>query len=157
MSLEASYDLFEPGDLTALICIDEPKLQELAVEELSMLNYKLHIGLFPEDIALKLRSHAYNVVLIYENFGGASVKSNPILADCNEIPAPERRKQFILLVGPGMITNDNMQAFKFSVDMVCNDADFNNLIPLLNRGLMKHDEAYISFKECMKMIGAAGR
>ena len=156
MSAENTYDLFEPGDLTALICIDNPKIQELAVEELSMLNYKLHIGLFPEDIALKLNTHTYNVVLVYENFAGSSIKTNPILTCCIQTPSTERRKQFILLIGPGMLTNDNMQAFKFSVDMVCNESDLNNLITLLNRGLLKHDEAYKSFNECMKMIGAAG-
>ena len=157
MSSDPSFGFFEPGDLTALICIDEPKLQELVVEELSVLNYKLHIGLFPEDIALKLRSHTYNVLLVYENFSGNTLKSNPILDECIQIPSMERRKQFILLVGPSMITNDNMQAFKFSVDMVCNDADLQNLMPILNRGLVKHEEVYHPFNECMKMIGATAR
>ena len=157
MSTDSSYDSFEPGDLTALVCIDAPKTQEVVVEELSMLNYKLHIGLFSEDISLKLKTHTYNVVVIYENFGGSSVKSNPVVAECVLIPSMERRKQFILMIGPGMITNDNMQAFKFSVDMVCNDGDSNNLIPLLNRGLLKHEEMYRSFNECMRMLGAGGR
>ena len=157
MNSEASYDFFEPGDLTALICIDEPKLQELVVEELSVLNYKLHIGLFAEDIALKLRTHTYNVVLVYENFAGNTLKTNPILNECVQIPGGERRKQFILLIGPSMITNDNMQAFKFSVDMVCNDVDVQNLMTILNRGLVKHEEVYHSFNECMRMIGASSR
>ncbi|MEI8340103.1 MAG: hypothetical protein WCH43_01035 [Verrucomicrobiota bacterium] len=156
-SSDLSYDFFEPGDLTALICIDDPKLQELVVEELSVLNYKLHIGLFAEDISLKLRTHTYNVVLIYENFGGNTLKSNPILSECIQIPSMERRKQFLLLVGPSMITNDNMQAFKFSVDMVCNETDLQNLMPILNRGLVKHEEAYQAFNECMRMIGASVR
>lgn len=157
MSSETSYDFFEPGDLTALICIDEPKLQEIVVEELSVLNYKLHIGLFAEDIALKLRTHTYNVVLIYENFGGNTLKSNPVLDECNHIPSTERRRQFILLIGPSLITNDNIQAFKFSVDMVCNETDLQNIMPILNRGLVKHEEAYHAFNECMRMIGASSR
>ena len=157
MNNEASYDFFEPGDLTALICIDDPRLQEVVVEELSVLNYKLHIGLFAEDIALKLRTHTYNVVLVYENFGGNTLKSNPVLGECIHIPSMERRRQFILLIGPSMITNDNMQAFKFSVDMVCNETDLQNLMPILNRGLVKHEEVYHAFNECMKMIGATAR
>jgi hypothetical protein len=157
MNTSTALDLFEPGDLTALICVDDPKLQELIVEELSVLNYKLQIGLFLEDIALKLKTHAYNVVLIHENFGACNIKSNPILNECNQIPSMERRKQFILLIGPNMITSDNMQAFKYSVDMVCNESDMENLIPILNRGLSKHDETYMSFNDCMKMIGATSR
>jgi hypothetical protein len=155
MKPDTSYEIFEPGDLTALVCIDDPKLQEMVVEELSMLNYKLHIGLFPEDISLKLKTHTYSVVLVYENFGGSNVKTNPILAECVQIPSRERRKQFICLLGPGMITNDHMQAFKFSVDMVCNESDIQNLIMVLNRGLSKHEEFYRAFNECMKMIGQA--
>jgi len=154
MNQESTYDFFELGDLTALICVDDPKLQELVFEELSALNYKLQIGLFTEDISLKLRAHTYNIVIIYENFAKQTLQSNPILEECAHIPSMERRKQFILLVGPSLTTNDNLQAFKFSVDMVCNSADIQNMMPILNRGLIRHEESYRSFNECMKMIGA---
>ena len=154
MSRESTYDFFEHGDLTALICVDDPKLQEMVFEELSALNYKLQIGLFTEDIALKLRSHTYKIVIIYENFAKQTLQSNPILAECAHIPSLERRKQFILLIGPTLTTNDSLQAFKYSVDMVCNDSDIQNLMPILNRSLIRHKESYRSFNECMKMIGA---
>ena len=155
MKTDSTYDSFEPGDRTALICVDDSDLRQLLFEELALLNYKLHTGLFAEDIALKLSSQTYNIILINENFAGHTLQSNPILEECAHLTSHDRRKQFILLIGPSLNTNDNVQAFKFSVDMVCNDSDLPNLLPLLNRGLLRHEEKYRAFNDCMKMIGAS--
>jgi len=155
MKPDSPYDFFEPGDRTALICVDDSNLRELLFEELATLNYKLHTGLFVEDIVLKLSSQTYNIVLIYEKFGGHPLQTNPILEKCAHLPSHDRRKQFILLIGPSLNTNDPVQSFQFSVDMVCNDADLPNLLPLLNRGLLRHEEKYRAFNQCMKMIGAS--
>ena len=67
---ETRFDIFEPGDLTALVCIDQPEYQQQIVEQLSSMDYKIHVGLFAEDISLKLKTHVYDVVVIDEHFGG---------------------------------------------------------------------------------------
>ena len=63
-------DLFEPGDKTALVCVDVPEMQRLTVENLTELQYKLHTGLFVEDILLKLQTHVYDVVVFSEPESG---------------------------------------------------------------------------------------
>ena len=42
------------------------------------MTYKVHLGLFEEDVVLKLKTYAYNVVIIYENFKGSTLQTNPI-------------------------------------------------------------------------------
>ena len=37
-------DLFEPGDTTALVCVDVPEVQRLIVENLTELGCKIHTG-----------------------------------------------------------------------------------------------------------------
>ena len=56
-------DLFEPGDKTALVCVDVPEVQRIAVENLSELEYKIHTGLFVEDI---LRSVAMVYIPVHD-------------------------------------------------------------------------------------------
>ena len=71
MEVQSRYDFFEPGDQTALVCIDDAEIQKMAVEQVTALEYKIHTGLFCEDISLKLKTHSYDVVIIYENFNGS--------------------------------------------------------------------------------------
>ena len=34
----------------------------------------MHLGLFEEDVLLKLTTYSYNVVVVYENFKGSNVE-----------------------------------------------------------------------------------
>ena len=71
-------DLFEPGDQTALVCLDVPEVQRIVVDQLTALGYKIHTGLFVEDIQLKLRTHVYDVVVVAEHFNAADIETNAI-------------------------------------------------------------------------------
>src|SRR5881296_3532274 len=108
MEIQTRHDFFEPGDLTALICVDEPAIQRLVVDHVGALDYKIHTGLFTEDISLKIKAHSYDLVVIYENFNDTVVEGNPVLADTTRIRPSQRRNQFIVLIGPNMVTNDEM-------------------------------------------------
>ena len=74
---ETRFDIFEPGDLTALVCIDQPEYQQQIVDQLSSMDYKIHVGLFAEDISLKLKTHVYDVVVIDEHFGRLLPRQQP--------------------------------------------------------------------------------
>ena len=155
MEIQTRHDIFEPGDLTALVCVDEPSVQRAVVEQVSALNYKIHTGLFTEDISLKLKAHTYDLVVIYENFNDTVAEGNPVLADTTRIPPARRRNQFIVLIGPNMVTNDEMQAFQYSVDLVFSVSDLMNLTPVLRRGVARYKEFYRVFNDCLRIAGAA--
>lgn len=149
MEFQSRLDLFEPGDLTALVCVDVPEVQRIIVDQLTALNYKIHTGLFLEDILLKLRAHVYDVVVISEHFNATDIGSNPIVALAVAAPAEQRRKQFLVAVGSTLNTNDELQAFQYSVDLVVNLADVVNLRPVLRRGVMRVSEFYAPFREAL--------
>ena len=65
--------LFDLGDNTALVCVDHQQYQKMIVPQLIDMTYKVHLGLFEEDVLLKLKTYSYNVVIVYENFKGANV------------------------------------------------------------------------------------
>src|SRR3954462_15208050 len=72
---------FDLGDNTALVCVDHQQYQKVIVPQLIDMTYKVHLGLFEEDVSLKLKTYNYDVVLIYENFKGATVQTNPLLRE----------------------------------------------------------------------------
>lgn len=148
-------DLFEPGDKTALVCVDVPEVQRMVVENLTELEYKIHTGLFVEDILLKLQSHDYNVVVLAENFNASNLETNPILQAVVELSPSKRRRQLILLVGASVHTDSEMQAWENSVDLTVNLADVPNLKHVIRRAAQRTDAFYRPYAEALQAAGMA--
>jgi hypothetical protein len=154
MATENDNRFFDVGDNTALVCIDHQQYQKLVVPQLIDIGYKVHLGLFEEDVLLKLKTYSYTVVIIYENFKGATVRTNPILQELIERPGKQRREHFVVLLTQRLPTNDAMSAFVHSVDMIMNVADLANFKPVLRRGVAQYRELYHSFQETLKVVEA---
>ena len=146
-------DLFEPGDTTALICVDVPEVQRLVVENLTELGCKIHTGLFVEDIMLKLQTQAYDIVVIAEHFSDSNLQSNPILYSTLEIAPTQRRKQLIVLVGSSLHTDSDMEAWANSVDLVVNLADVPNIKHVLRRCMQRSRNFYTPYTEALVAAG----
>src|SRR4051812_6849230 len=129
---------FDLGDNTALVCVDHQQYQKLVVPQLIDMTYKVHLGLFEEDVVLKLQTYSYNVVIVYENFKGFSEQENPILLELVRRPESERRGYFVVLLSHKYPTNDAMSAFVRSVDQIVNVADIANFKPVVRRGVAQH-------------------
>ncbi len=148
-------DLFEPGDKTALVCVDVPELQRMIVENLTELEYKIHTGLFVEDILLKLQSHEYNVLVISGNFNAMTIETNPLLQAVVEMLPNQRRRQMVALVGASVHTDSEMQAWANSVDLVVNLADVPNLKHVIRRAVQRSEAFYKPYIEELQAAGMA--
>ena len=149
-----SDTFFDLGDNTALVCVDHQQYQKLVVPQLIDMNYKVHLGLFEEDVLLKLKTYAYNVVIVYEAFKGSTLQTNPILTELAARPGGDRRDHFVVLLSHRYATNDAMSAFVQSVDQIVNIADLANFKPVLRRGVAQHREQYHPFQETLKTVQA---
>src|ERR1700704_5040698 len=145
---------FDLGDNTALVCVDHQQYQKMVVPQLIDMTYKVHLGLFEEDVLLKLKTYAYNVVIVYEGFKGSTLQTNPILAELASRPGADRRDHFVVLLSHRFATNDAMSAFVQSVDQIVNIADLANFTPVLRRGVAQYRELYSSFDETLKAVQA---
>lgn len=152
MATETDNTFFDLNDSTALVCVDQTQYQKLVVPQLVDMNYKVHLGLFEEDVLLKLRTYAYNVVVIYESFKGSNVQNNPILQELISRPGAQRRQHFAVLLSHRYPTNDPMSAFVQSVDLIVNIADLANFRTVLKRGLAQYRELYNVFNETLKAV-----
>lgn len=154
MSTELDSTFFDTSDNTALVCIDHQQFQQLVVPQLIDMSYKVHLGLFEEDVLLKLKTYSYNVVIVYENFKGSTVQTNPILREIVSWGGAQRREHFVALLSNRFPTNDAMSAFVQSVDQIINIADLANFKPVLRRGVNQYRELYYAFNETMKAVQA---
>jgi len=91
MEQELDSKFLDLGDNTALVCVDHQQYQKIVVPQLIDLGYKVHLGLFEEDVVLKLQTYSYGVVVIYENFKESTLQTNPILHEITKGPDARRR------------------------------------------------------------------
>jgi hypothetical protein len=152
MDHEPDSSFVDVGDNTALVCIDHQQYQKIIVPQLIDMTYKVHLGLFEEDVILKLKTYNYDVVVIYENFKNSKLETNPLLKAMIKRPDARRREHFVILLSHKFATNDAMSAFVQSVDLVINIADLANFKTVLRRGVEQHRELYHSFNEIVKSV-----
>ena len=152
MEQEQESAFFDLGDNTALVCVDHQQYQKIVVPQLIDMTYKVHLGLFEEDVVLKLKTYTYDVVVIYENFKGCKLETNPILREMVAQSGTQRREHFVVLLSHRFATNDAMSAFVQSVDQIINISDLANFKPVLRRGTTQHRELYHSFNEMFKSV-----
>ncbi len=150
MSSDQDSSFFDLGDKTALLCVDHAQYQKMIVPQLIDLNYKVHLGLFAEDVLLKLSTYSYNVVVVYENFKGSTLENNPILSEIVRRPGTLRRDHFVILLSQRFTTNDAMTAYAQSVDQIVNVADIANFKPVVRRGVAQHNDLYLPLQETLK-------
>jgi hypothetical protein len=155
MNLDEDNKIFDLGDQTALVCMVTSPSQKSVVSQLAELNYQVHLGLFEEDVLLKLSTYRYDVVVIDENFRGVKERENPILRDMVKRPGAMRREHFVVLLSQHLLTNDAMSAFVQSVDQIVNFADLANFKPVLRRAIAQHHDAYRPFLDAIKAAQAS--
>src|SRR5438874_12969308 len=104
--METENDLFDTGESTALVCLDHEQYQKVIVPQLTDLKYKMHLGLYEDDVLLKLRTYSYDVIVVYENFKGSTLATNPVLQRLVVESAGQRREQFVVLINYCFSIND---------------------------------------------------
>lgn len=154
MNLDSDNNIFDLNDRTALVCVTASPIQKMISAQLLELDYKVHLGLFEEDVLLKLATYSYDVVVIDENFKGAVPGENPILLEMIKRSGPLRREHFVALLSQRFATNDAMSAFVQSVDLIVNFADLANFKPVVRRGVAQYEALYKPFLETLETVQA---
>ncbi len=152
MEQELESAFLDPGDNTALVCVDQEQYQKIVVSQLIDLGYKVHLGLSEEDVVPKLQTTSYDVVVIYESFKESTLQTNPILREITKQPGARRREHFVVLLSHRLATNDAMTAFVQSVDQIINIGDLANFKPVLQREISQHRKLYHSFDQTLKSV-----
>ena len=150
MEIAHEHNFFDLGDQTALVCVDQQPQQKMIATQLVDLGYKVHLGLFEEDVLLKLATYNYNIIVVAENFKGATAEENAILAALLKQSCAERREHFVVLLSQRFATNDTLAAFVQSADQIINFDDVANFKPVVRRGLAQHTELYTPFREALQ-------
>ena len=144
-------EIYDEHDKIALIL--DRKNDDLWTAALTELEYKLQRAKSPEHAVHKLRFNQYHVVVFHERFGDTTLATSPLYEFIRDMTMDTRRKTFVALVGENFKTLDNMEALAYSVNLVINQQDFDQLETILKKSIGDNDTFYKVYRETMTALG----
>jgi hypothetical protein len=151
-SLMALSDAPE-GLKTALVIYDNEETQALLEEKLTSMGYRVSLALNVRDAAKQLKFGAFQVVLLQEDYYGATIRNNQLLKAINNLEVRIRHKMFIGLIGPSFTSLDDLMAFSLSLDTVINTRDLEDIEKLLISALGHVSKFFATYNELRAQRG----
>ncbi len=148
---DEEIEIYDELDQIALIL--DRQNDDLWTTALTELDYKLQRAQTPEHAVHKLRFNQYHVIAIHEKFGGTTLETSPLYEYIRDMPMDTRRKTFVAMVGDNFKTLDNMEALAYSVNLVINQKDFDQLDTILKKAIGDNDTFYKVYRETMTALG----
>ncbi len=137
----------------ALVCEDAPERQGVIKAALDQIGFAMLSVRNSDEAVERLRRDVYEIVLVDEQYQGASPFDHPVLSALRALPMSQRRWMYVVLIGREFKTFDNMMAFARSVNVVVNLNDLPHLPAILKKGITDHVEFYRTFRQVLSEAG----
>jgi CheY-like chemotaxis protein len=137
----------------ALVCEDAPERQAVIKAALEQIGFTMLAVKNADDAVERMRRDVYELVIIDEQYQGATPLDNAVLAAVRAMTMSQRRWMFVALVGREFKTFDNAMAFARSVNVVVNVNDLPHFPAILKKGITEHVEFYRAFRQVLTDAG----
>lgn len=137
----------------ALVCEDAPERQAIIKAALEQIGFAMLAVKNADEAVERMRRDVYELVILDEQYQGATPLDNPVLAAIRGMTMAQRRWMFVALVGREFKTFDNAMAFARSVNVVVNLNDLPHLPAILKKGITDHVEFYRAFRQVLTDAG----
>jgi CheY-like chemotaxis protein len=137
----------------ALVCEDTPERQAVIKAALDAIGFTMYPAKDAAEAIERMRRDPFEVIILDEEFQGATPLDNPVLAGVRTMPMATRRYIFVALLGRQYKTFDNMMAFTRSVNIVVNLNDLPHLPAILVKGINDNNDFYRVFRTALQEVG----
>jgi CheY-like chemotaxis protein len=137
----------------ALVCEDAPERQAIIKAALEQIGFAMLAVKNADEAVERMRRDVYELVILDEQYQGATPLDNPVLAAIRGMTMAQRRWMFVALVGREFKTFDNAMAFARSVNVVVNVNDLPHFPAILKKGITEHVEFYRAFRQVLTDAG----
>ncbi len=152
---EGAIEFFEEGTKKGLVCVPDDPVKEDVVRMLGELDYKTSTADDLRTFYAKVRYNHYDIIVVSEGYGGGEIENNPILKYLERLSMSIRRNICLVLISAQHRTLDTLAAYSLSVDTVINESDLSSMREVLNKSLVRNEQFYKVFKECLTAEGRA--
>lgn len=146
------FEFLEDGAKTAMICEMNAQIRARIRESVEKLGYHILEAPTPRDALKEMRYHTFDLIVINELFGTRDPDMNHILKYLSQLLMIVRRNIFVAVLSERFRTNDNLQAYNKSVNLIVNLKDMDRFGTILEHAIRDHDSFYRTFKSLFKEI-----
>jgi CheY-like chemotaxis protein len=139
----------------ALVCVNVPAERQQIITILKQLGYVPHSCKDSGEATGRLRLAAYAIVVLSAAFDPPGQDGPSIRACLADMGMTGRRNIHVVLIDPGMASNDQRAAFAHSVDLVLNPNDLPRFEEALGRSRTETETRYRVLKESLRAMGKA--
>ena len=152
---------FAPPDLDegseglkgAMIAFDSEEIQEKLIEKLSSMGFRVTAAVNVRDAVKQLKFGRFQLIVIQEDYYGASLSTNQIVRAVNSIELAVRHDMFVAVVGGGFTSLDDLTAFSLSLDTVINTKDIDDIERILISAMGHSRKFFQTYREMMLQRG----
>ena len=146
---------YEEGVKLALVMNNDEHQTKKIKEALEGLGYRYVPGNNTQEAVGRMRFHRFDLVILSDYFDNVPLEESHILNYLNHLSMFVRRKIFVVLIGEGLRTMDNMAAFAMSANLVVSLNDLDKLSIILKRAVSDNEKFYKVFFDTLKEVGKA--
>jgi predicted Zn finger-like uncharacterized protein len=150
---EKPFDFIEEEVKTALVCENDPALNQKICEGLRLMEFHVTDAPSVRDALKKMRYHNFDLIVVDEHFGRAQAESNGVLIYAERLPMTIRRNTFVTLISHRHRTMDDMMAFQHSVNLIVNARNIDQFEKVLSRSMGENSFIYRIYKDLARDTG----
>ena len=150
-----ALEYYAEGLKLALVAESDPDRFKKIGQAIGDLGYKYVAAENTNQAISKMRFHAFDLVILSNQFDGIELGQSPILQYLNHLSMSIRRKMFVVLIGDTYNTMDHMMAFAMSANLVINRRDSDKLEGILKNAVSDNEKFYKVFLDTLSEVGKA--
>ena len=139
--------------LKALVVYDDLDIAEKLEQKLDTMGFQVSVAMNQRDAAKQLKFSNFTLVLIQEDYYGASLAGNHLLKSLQGLEGHSRRGMLVVLISPTMTTLDDLLAFSLSLDAIINSAELDNIERILISTIGRSRKFYAIYREVLAAEG----
>ncbi len=147
------FDFIEEEGHTALVCESDSAVLKKIVNNLNLLEYHVTVSDSGRDALKKMRYHQYDLCVVNESFSSEGPDANMVLLYLERLNMTVRRTMFVVMISNQYRTMDQMMAYRYSVNIIVNQKNVDDLGKVIQRGLTDYEFFYGVFQETLKEVG----
>jgi|GEM_PF-2395925 len=137
----------------ALVVYDDEEISAMLAEKLEEIGYTTTVAINLRDAAKQLKFASFAILLVQEDYFGASLHSNHLLKTVQGLDSHSRRNMLVILISPTMTTLDDLLAFSLSFDAVINVSEFGTIDRILLSIIARAKKFYFIYREVLAEHG----
>lgn len=137
----------------ALIVYDDLDAAEMLEQKMDVLGFQVSVAMNLRDAAKQLKFANFSIVLIQEDYYGASLSGNHLLRALQSMEGASRRGMLVVMISPTLTTLDDLLAFSLSLDAIVNSSELANIERILISTIGRATKFYAVYREILAEHG----